>query len=738
MGDVLWRLLACVGLYSSVSYDQEAPRQSQDDVILPLDPIYVAKSANLGRIRDLAVEMDLKFCITALAWLQDPSHLWLEGQEPTKINDHRPSSKKYTEHFRQMWQDFKIMDKLIGPGNLLFISGYFSVAKDALVSRAIFSGRALSKLFRAAPPVNIPSIQDIFSRLGVLVGLGNRKANSQSGKPQYFAYTSDIRHWFHQISIGSKLARFMGLHDSDDNYYRYNVLPMGWSYSPRICQCLAWCLILTPPRSKRFAADEKIKHEGNDNFDGLLLARKSLQQVEHPPKYVPLHTDAGVYVGHITLTYDNISIWTTDAAIFEALTTKVERAMHWCSVVEKEHDKVYPHQLMVEDPLPEEFKGSTHLGIQYGVRRTTKGDVPTWRLDPKRVTRYEAVLDSLATGRALSRREIARAVGTIIWHLSVIQRPLCYATTLIAILRGLTTDQPVLKKRDWNALVPLSEAHRNYLSTMLAETLRNSWHDGVGMGPPPDTGSLSTSHIIFTDASNKCMGAVLMTPDGTSHPESIPFPEAISNVHIFLKELTAVIWFGIKYVRMLGLRNTHIILVTDNSAAYFAMTNLYSSNEYANRWIRFFHQQMTKANVTFSIYQVISEDNPADCPSRFESRVCPRRLKNGLKSVRASVDGLMRSSAAGNPFIPSTDITSDNANPLRHRESTPAHKSATDRLCSLALADDVEEDEFELVVEEATIPLVWDAPSNRAMKHWFGVSQPAVVGPSHKKRARLA
>ena len=694
--------MSVCNLYASCSYAHDvAEVHAPSGEPLPLDPIDVAGSANLSRIRELACCMDLRFCLSALDWLEDPATLWLDPKigGPKVLNDHRPSAKKYTEHFRQMWQDFKILEKLKGPTSLLWISSYFAVKKDEFVSRAIFSGRALSNLFRAPPPVNIPSIETIFGLLSVLVrGSGRR----------YYMYTSDIRHWFHQIKIGNKLARYMGFHDSDDNYYRYKVLPMGWSYSPRICQSLAWTIILAPPDYKKFADDEKLK--GGPNSDGLQKARVALRQAIHPPKFVLLHDDTGARVGHVTLTYDNISISVCDKAIFEALTEKIRCAMHWCNVILKVEEKVYPEQLAVDEVLSEDFKGSSHLGIQYGIRSTAAGDTATWRLDPVRVLRYDAVLDALDDGHKLSRREIARVVGIVIWHLSVIQRPLCYATTLIAILQSLTKDQPTLSKKEWDCSVELSEGHRNYLTTMLCEVMRNDWHDATPVG---NERRLCDSHILFTDSSKLCMGAVLVMPDGTSHAESIPFHKSIVEVHIFLKELTALIWFTVKYIKLLRLRNVHLHIVTDNSAAFFAMTHLYSSNRYANRWIRYFHTHITKAGVTFSIHQVISEDNPADCPSRFLHVICPKRLKAGMSAVRASVEGQMRSSVPGKIFVPDTSLpATEESNPLRHRERTsrPPLEDSDDDL------DDIAD-----IVKDVLCPVSWEAPSRKEMKQWFGI-----------------
>ena len=113
-----------------------------------------------------------------------------------------------------------------------------------------------------------------------------------------------------------------------------------------------------------------------------------------------------------------------------------------------------------------EFVGLKRLGLQYGLRTASQGCLPSWRLDPDRVHRYEELLDSIEGTEVMSRRTIARAVGIIIWHLAVVERPLCYASTLIAILRSLSTSGHVMSKKQWDESVELTSSYRNYLGSM--------------------------------------------------------------------------------------------------------------------------------------------------------------------------------------------------------------------------------------------------------------------------------
>ena len=681
--------MACVGLYASVSYGGELYCKTPDmsGSVLPLDPIDVAGKANLVHLKHLATQLDARFGHTALSWLKDITPLWKNG-EPAELNDHRPTPEKYEQHLEDLSR-WGVLEGLVGTSNLKFISGYFAVPKDKMWSRSVFNGKLLSRLFLPPPPVNIPAVPDIFELLKTLIVQQRR----------WYGYTSDIRHWFHQVRIGSGLQPFMGLHTKKGGYYKYKVLPMGWSYSPRICQCLAWLVLLATPKTPRGQAP-------NPNADGLEVARREARQQEHPPKFVLLRNANGEAIGFMTLTYDNICIWCGDKDIRDALQSKIEDTMRHCNITLKVAKSVDHEQLILES---EDFVGLTHLGIQYGLRQNGERFLPVWRLDPDRIERYEEVADRLCSTQDLSRREIARTIGIIIWSLTVVERPLCYATTLIKILRSLTSGLATMTRKHWDAIFPLDLSHRNYLGTMLSEVLRNEWHYAEA----------ELRHkkgiTIFTDASQSCMGAVFISDAGTPVPDSVPFHPSLLPVHIFLKELTALVWFTVKALRQNNVENAHLRLVTDNSAVFFAVRNLYSSNEYANRWLQFLHRELTRRKCSWSVHQVISEDNPADGPSRFENAVCPTRLRAGLSSVAASENGIAKSSTTRKAFRSREET---NPNSLRHHDESHALREPSD-----AESVDEEEDELGMQIEELLEGHCTGvaAPREAELLRWFGI-----------------
>jgi len=154
---MLWRMLSTVGLYLSIPYAQDEV-QRPADTISKLDPIDVAGRCRKDVVLRYAKELDLDFAIEAIKWtdsLDDMAY-------GTISNTHRfcPTSTQYRSHFTSL-KNWGILARLANIGPLRYIAKYFSIPKTQTSDRAIFNGRALSKLFRPPPPVNIPSVQEI-------------------------------------------------------------------------------------------------------------------------------------------------------------------------------------------------------------------------------------------------------------------------------------------------------------------------------------------------------------------------------------------------------------------------------------------------------------------------------------------------------------------------------------------------------------------------------------------------
>ena len=109
----------------------------------------------------------------------------------------------------------------------LIHSRYFAILKDPTKCRSIFSGGRVSSYFLRPPPVNLPDLHSLLKRIASIIG-----------RKPFHLINFDFRHFFHQIKIGI-IKRAFTLRSKELFDLIWAVLPMGWSYSPRIAQCFA-------------------------------------------------------------------------------------------------------------------------------------------------------------------------------------------------------------------------------------------------------------------------------------------------------------------------------------------------------------------------------------------------------------------------------------------------------------------------------------------------------------------
>ena len=220
----IWRIFSSIGLYTTCPYDADVAAENYGSgKPNDLDPIDVAKDCRLGVVRNMATEMHYVFGINAIKFLDDPTPLFIPEKEPSTVNNHRPTSERYAGHFDTL-ENCGILKKESGPSGLKFINGYFSVPKDDKVDRAILNGKVMSKIFIVPEPVNLQPISEFFRLLIWLV----TAMIAESG--QLFGFVLDLRHWFHQIKVGTHLSSFFGLHMGDSYYTSFFGLHMGDSY----------------------------------------------------------------------------------------------------------------------------------------------------------------------------------------------------------------------------------------------------------------------------------------------------------------------------------------------------------------------------------------------------------------------------------------------------------------------------------------------------------------------------
>jgi hypothetical protein len=630
-----WRIFETLGLYSAGEYSSLGHLVGES--VLPLDPILVAGRAKVDIILDWARFLDFKPCLQAIKWLSNIDDLLPANFESNRRAFVR-TLDKFADHLRQL-SEWEVLMEITHDrprlAALMYISVYFAIPKDKEVARSIFNGKALSQWCTAPPAVNLPEVTDIIRRLAILV-------SRSSARRPFSGFTADIRHWFHQIPVGSEVSKYFGV-ALGTRFFEWRMLPMGWSHSPYICQCLAWTILLF--------ADSDFP----GNRDGLDRARAELRGAEQLPQYVTLRNDQGEDVGFITLTYDNIGVFTIDGAIREALAHKVHSNFtKKAGVVLKElHDRPPRHVTLLKPPVDDSalhgFLGIEYLGVQYGVIRSARQVCQLiWRHVPSRAAEWEKL--TLPSDRLVTARTIARTIGVILWHYTVTLTPLCTCGDLIDILRR-TAVFVNHSRPQWDEVVPnIGLQEIDIMNRHLSSAITNQWNN-VSTVP-------STEAFMFTDAASRGqMGYVVLNARGEPLAvEAIAYPPGMQEAHIFLQEMHAAVHSIKACVRRFGWHGTRIHVGVDNSAVAFALRHMYSSNRRATAELCDLLTALRTSECTIDVILVVSADNPADDPSRGAQHLDPSRLERGWLALQNGI--------AGRPTA--SDTTENVARGVRH------------------------------------------------------------------------
>jgi hypothetical protein len=234
----MWRFAPVIEYYGAdrsedwVEPEEEAEAQPQGS---QLDPVEVAGSAKLSVFETMAETLQVPFISGALRILQGDISGILQPEEPGTLFPVCTTNKAYRSSLLQL-QEWGLIERC-NRGDFNVACGYFEVAKEVAgvrKARTILNARCVSPYFVTPPPVNVADIRRVIRTVSRMVARG-----------KMVAWTMDLRHWFHQLELPAALRRYFGvlLRDGKE-LWRWICLPMGWAHSPRICQCLAWALVL--------------------------------------------------------------------------------------------------------------------------------------------------------------------------------------------------------------------------------------------------------------------------------------------------------------------------------------------------------------------------------------------------------------------------------------------------------------------------------------------------------------
>lgn len=557
----MWQLFANLKLSAYKGAYDGCPANCVDAAKLSLDPITV-KSCQWKRLLESTDTMRAS-CDMALKILDgDNDVIGFSGKKQSKIP---VVAEKYRPHIMSL-VEWDILNPL-GPYRSSWVSGYFAVAKNEQIARTIMSGGLLSRECKKPPGVNILDIRDL---LLMISKLNPRKICCSQ---------MDLRHWFHQIGLEKTKLRHLFHIVLGKETFEFLRLPMGWSFSPFLCQVISWALY-----TYRLPGDKQLFKQVSQ--EGL-------------PSHLSLLEDPGF----ATVLYDNFFMICEDQSVLDEIRSRLVRNMKIFEAIIKEGTlKSFPNKIMRMDlerePCVDDEKSHLpiHLGLQMGI--THRGWLKfTWRVDPHKIEQWKMLrIESLK-----SARQISQVVGRIIWANSLSLSPLYTIGGVLKIAASLGRHVGTTYSR-WDTEYVRTEAESLVLHAAWEKTLRNEWRC--------DEHRPCREHLyLFTDASSTGWGFVLTDICGLIiQQEKFEWKEASCHWHIFIQEVAACVW-SMKLVKM---RGRALTVFCDNTAAEHAVRRGYSSNAIALTLI----ENAKLEEESFIMRRIHTSINPSDPNSR--------------------------------------------------------------------------------------------------------------------------
>lgn len=589
----MWRVFKRYSIGNVASYGGTDCGAHCDASDLNLDEV---SPTIVGGIRIAALlEISLKRRLTfahALRALTDLAFFkTLMSEQPPLLDEH--TNKKWKKHLRQL-QSFGIL-KRTAKSAIKCFARYFAVPKGSTSkARAIFNGKKMSSFFVTPPTTNLPEVAEVLHML----------ARSS------FLVIGDFRHFFHQFGLDELVSNHFGLQQGDD-IWRYTVLPMGWSWSPRLAQAASTSLLIEAA------------------IRGKLAKKEDFEDLVNPPSVVKMRGGSAV------VWYDNVlgAFENADCRdIFYNELTKLctEVNVQWKDIAKHNRndmpeslaEKAEPEMpLSPTDPAKNQPDENTkmkklpeYLGLELanatGKRQHdgSHGGKLKWRHRLSSTAKWKDLSD-IATYQ--TPRAVARAVGVILWDATISLRPLCEEAKALEFLskvgktiRNNKWDEPLK-----NCLLPEEIV---YLRDRLHDIINNNVFRSIDPRMPDET------ILCASDASDNGYGFVIWQNDivdkATSALTQISFPSNLSKSHIYIKEMYAAMQCIEKVAN--AHPNSIVRLAEDNTAVVWALRNGYSHNKISNEYILRIVACLRNKNCKLQIVPIPSKCNAADAPSR--------------------------------------------------------------------------------------------------------------------------
>lgn len=602
-----------------------------DASTLPLDPIPP----------ELVGGMYLKLLasVTIIAYVASTTRYLLSNKTFRTLLREQPTQERPTVVAKKWYSqicslaDWGLLRR-VAEYQVAFTSGHFAVPKGTgETARCIFNGANLNAFFNKPPTVNLCPIEEQIRIASELA--------TKEGKLTFVV--ADIRHYFHQIPAPTAAQLLFGLvcltATGDLAWLVYTTLAMGFAYSPRFAQCLSWGILLHVE-----AGDDALGAEYDKDAD-------------NPPRWVPLRRK-GKIVGFISILYDNFIICTSQAQLAEQWRLRLERNCRLFNVVLKNCTLAKESNVMSP-----KYVEIVHLGVAWGCRRTSttaSGWTLCWKHAEEKAQRWRALDDRLrgAGGDALTAREVARAVGVLVWDATVRGTPLLRLSGPIELLRKAAIAVAAAKgsvRHRWNAVI--IENARPLLSGQLSRVMQNPWSiaEPVGAGE---------AVFAASDASDEALAGLLFEDDGSVGEDWFHIP-CDRQRSIFLRELNAAV---ITVARALhsnpGVKR--IVLGVDNTATVHCLRRRYSNVPEGREYLSWMQDELEAAKAELVVAPLRGLDNLADDPSHFRAPRCPVRRSRTFETLKNFLQGHGKECPVVDEFTSSSSSVEAGRNDYRH------------------------------------------------------------------------
>ena len=500
-------------------------------------------------------------------------------------------------------------------GEVRFFNGYFAVPKQDK-ARAIFNGKRLSTRCDPPPPVNLPMITEVLRRL---CSIAQRRR-------KLYCVALDMRHWFHQISVCPEINRYFGLR-AGDKTWRWRTLPMGWSHSPAVAQACCLALLINREVHEEPFFDESAVH-------GTQL-----------PTFIPLISGCGFGTAY----YDNIIIASDNENDIKQAEARIQRTCELFGAVIKENS----WRRFVTRPLAPDEQPFDFLGVEItGSFEQRRGRHYLTEL------RWESIRKTQWTESASQAGGSLQDMATVFGRLLNLELLSCLPLCATGDGRGVARLARALGKEAYSA------SWSGACSPALRRGIMDAWNTrcaqpGYSLDCTKDAPEPATySHIVCSDASDKKWGytwEAIGGDEGNQITIGEFWKETWRDRHIFLKEMRAA-RIATEAFCECNPAVTHAYLLVDNSAVCWALragvTNSIQGSEDLER--------IVSQRIRWEVILLISEDNPADVPTRPEKSSEELRLRwtHARKAVESHLKGWRWASKPHRSWLKDNDASS--------------------------------------------------------------------------------